>query len=60
MRKIGAMVPVLNPTDQLDRQIDIELSHGQNHPEQHSKLRQRKQRCFFPQPNLLMPEEETG
>jgi hypothetical protein len=29
----------LNPTDQLDGHIDIEFSHGQNHSEQHPKLR---------------------
>jgi len=33
------MVSVLNPTDQLDGQIDIELSHGQNNSEHHPKLR---------------------
>ena len=48
MGLVSAVVPYLDPRNEVDEEISVESSHRQDGIDEKSKLRQRNSWCFFP------------
>jgi hypothetical protein len=49
----------LDPVDKRQRHLHIEPLHREHNPYLDSKLREGNRRCFFPQPDFQVPQEEV-